>query len=157
MKRFLPQLLAGLSLAIVSLLVVSSTTRAITPLPTPDPKPGGYGLEATKTQAPPTMGATITTPANGASFSTSPITVNGLCPQGLLVQVYNNGVMVGSVMCENGSFSVEVSLFAGTNELKAIVYDDLEQAGPESNIATVTYTDTNFTRFGELITLTSNY
>ena len=157
MKRFLPQLLAGLSLAIVSLLVVSSATRAITPLPTPDPKPGGYGLEATKTQAPPTMGATITTPANGASFSTSPITVNGLCPQGLLVQVYNNGVMVGSVMCENGSFSVEVSLFAGTNELKAIVYDDLEQAGPESNIATVTYTDTNFTRFGELITLTSNY
>lgn len=157
MKRFLPQLLAGLSLAIVSLLVVSSTTRAITPLPTPDPKPGGYGLEATKTQAPPTMGATITTPANGASFSTSPITVNGLCPQGLLVQVYNNGVMVGSVMCENGSFSVEVSLFAGTNELKAIVYDDLDQAGPESNVATVSYTDTNFTRFGELITLTSNY
>ena len=47
--------------------------------------------------------------------------------------------------------------FAGTNELKAIVYDDLEQAGPESNIATVTYTDTNLTRFGELITLTSNY
>ena len=157
MKRFLPQLLAGLSLMIVSLLVVSSTTRAITPLPTPDAKPGGFGLEATKTQAPPTMGATITTPANGTSFSTSPITVNGLCPQGLLVQVYNNGVMVGSVMCENGSFSVEVSLFAGTNELKAIVYDDLEQAGPESNIATVTYTDTNFTRFGELITLTSNY
>lgn len=157
MKRFLPQLLAGLSLAIVSLLVVSSATRAITPLPTPDPKPGGYGLEATKTQAPPTMGATITTPANGASFSTSPITVNGLCPQGLLVQVYNNGVMVGSVMCENGSFSVEVSLFAGTNELKAIVYDDLDQAGPESNVATVSYTDTNFTRFGELITLTSNY
>ena len=157
MKRFLPQLLAGLSLMIVSLLVVSSTTRAITPLPTPDAKPGGFGLEATKTQAPPTMGATITTPANGTSSSTSPITVNGLCPQGLLVQVYNNGVMVGSVMCENGSFSVEVSLFAGTNELKAIVYDDLEQAGPESNIATVTYTDTNFTRFGELITLTSNY
>ena len=157
MKRFLPQLLAGLSLAIVSLLVVSSATRAITPLPTPDPKPGGYGLEATKTQAPPTMGATITTPANGASFSTSPITVNGLCPQGLLVQVYNNGVMVGSVMCENGSFSVEVSLFAGTNELKAIVYDDLEQAGPGSNVATVNYADTNFTRFGELITLTSSY
>jgi hypothetical protein len=103
------------------------------------------------------VGASITTPGNGASFTTSPITVNGICPNDLLVQIYNNGVMVGSVMCTNGSFSLQVSLFAGTNELSAIVYDDLEQAGPKSNIATVTYTDTHFTAFGALVTLTSSY
>lgn len=131
--------------------------QALTPLPTPDPKVGGFGVEATKPQPPPTRGATITTPGDGASFTTSPITVSGICPTGLLVELLNNGVMVGSVMCENGSFRLEVSLFAGINELQAIVYDDLDQAGPKSNIRKVTYTNTNFAAFGDLVTLTSSY
>lgn len=154
---YLAGTLAMAGLAIVMTLTSVQSSSAITALPEPDSKPGGYGLEATKTQAPPTTGATITTPGNGSSFSTSPITVTGICPTGLLVQIYNNNVMVGAIMCDSGSFSTQMSLFAGTNELKAIVYDDLYQAGPESNIVTVNYTDTNFTRFGELITLTSNY
>lgn len=137
--------------------VISQPVSALTPLPIPDPKPGGFGLEATKTQPAPTQGATITTPGDGASFASSPITVAGICPNELLVQIYNNNVMVGSVMCQNGSFSLEVSLFAGSNELKALVYDDLDQAGPESNIVTVNYTDTRFSAFGEFVTLTSAY
>jgi hypothetical protein len=138
-------------------LIVVQPASALTPIETPQPKPGSFGLEATKTQAPPTQAATITTPGNGASFNTSPITVNGICPNDLLVQIYNNSVMVGSVMCVNGSFSLQVSLFAGANELSAIVYDSLDQAGPTSNTVTVNYTDTNFTAFGALITLTSSY
>lgn len=153
-KWVLPITIGGCLLA---LFAISQSVSAITPLPTPEPKPGSYGVEATKPQPPPTQGATITTPGNGSSFANSPITVNGICPKGLLVQVYNNGVMVGSIMCNNGSFSLQVSLFAGTNELTAIVYDDLEQAGPVSNTVTVTYTDTRFTAFGALITLTSSY
>ena len=140
-----------------AVLVQSAWASAINPWPTPDPKPGSYGVEATKKQPPPKQGATITTPGNGASFSSSPIAVNGICPNGLLVQLYNNGVMVGAVMCSNGSFSIQVSLFAGTNELSAIVYDELDQPGPTSNIVTVNYADTNFTAFGTLITLTSSY
>lgn len=138
-------------------IVLPRYASAINQLPTPEPKPGSYGVQATKTQDPPTRPATITSPGANASFSNSPITVGGLCPTDLLVQIYNNGVMVGSVICTNGSFSLQVSLFAGINELTAIVYDDLEQAGPVSNIATVNYTDTSFTAFGELITLTSSY
>lgn len=130
---------------------------AITPLPTPDPQPGSYGLEAIKKQPPPTVGATITTPGSGASFAKSPITVSGICPDDLLVEVYDNGVMVGSVMCKNGSFSVEVSLFAGVNELTANVYDWLDQTGPVSNTVTVNFTDTSFSAFGAQITLTSAY
>jgi len=145
----------GISLFV--LLAAVQPASAITPLPTPEPKPGSYGLEATKTQPAPTVGASISTPGNGASFTTSPTTVNGICPTGLLVQVYNNNVMVGSVMCVNNSFSLQVSLFAGTNELSATVFDDLEQAGPVSNIVSVTYTDTRFTAFGALVTLTSSY
>lgn len=145
----------GICLLVFAILAPSAS--AITALPTPAPKPGSFGLEATKKKAPPSQAATITTPGSGASFATSPITVNGICENGLLVQVYNNGVMVGAVMCVNGSFSMQVSLFAGINELSAIVYDELDQAGPVSNIVTVTYNNTNFTAFGTLLTLTSSY
>ena len=146
-----------IGMCMVMLFVYARPAFALDPIPAPDPKPGSYGLEATKTQPPPKIGATISTPGNGGSFSTSPITVNGICPNGLLVQIYDNGVMVGSVMCNNGNFSLQVSLFAGANELSAIVYDDLNQAGPTSNIVTVTYTDTHLTAFGAQVTLTSSY
>lgn len=148
-----------ISVGVYLLALVSFTqpAAAITPLPTPPPQPGAYGLAATKTQAAPTQGATITTPGSGASYANSPVTVSGICPSDLLVQVYDNGVMVGSVMCTNGSFTLQVSLFAGANDLTAGVYDDLEQPGPISNTVSVTYTDTNFKAFGALITLTSSY
>lgn len=138
-------------------LFLATPVRAITPLPTPAPGSGSYGLEATKRQPPPTDAATITTPGSGASYTTSPITVAGICPKGLLIQIYDNGVMVGAVDCANGSFSMQVTLFTGQNDLTAIDYDDLEQAGPTSNTVSVTYNNANFTAFGTLITLTSNY
>lgn len=149
----------GFALAACLLSVVFGihSASAITPLPTPEPIPGSYGLAATKTQAPPTQAPTITTPGNGSSFAASPITVSGICPNDLLVQVYNNGVMAGSVMCVNGSFSMQVGLFAGLNEFTAIGYDSLEQAGPTSNTVSVNYTDTSFKAFGQLITLTSQF
>lgn len=149
--------ISGLVGAYLLALFASVGANAITPLPTPDPKPGSYGLEATKKKAPPTQAPTITTPGNGSSFNKSPIKVNGICQADLLVQVYNNGVMVGAVVCKSNSFSVEVSLFAGKNELTAIMYDELDQAGPTSKSVTVNYTDTSFTAFGQLVTLTSSY
>src|SRR5690606_5607685 len=118
-----------------AVIIVGSGMRAdaaINPLPTPDPGVGSYGLEATKPKPPPTSVATITTPGNGASFTESPITVSGLCEDGLTIQVYNNGVMVGAVPCESGSFSLQISLFAGQNDITAIQYDELAQASPIS-------------------------
>lgn len=156
-RQTTPIVIVACLLALCATVFSVNQASAITALPEPDPIPGSYGIAATKLQAPPSQGATLSTPGNGSSFSTSPITVNGLCPTGLLVQVYNNNVMVGSVMCQNGSFSVQVSLFAGTNELSSIVYDELDQAGPVSNMASVTYTNTQFSAFGALVTLTSSY
>ena len=141
----------------LALLLYTPKVGAINALPTPDPKPGSFGVEATKKQAPPNQAPTISTPGNGASYSDSPITVTGICVSDLLVQLYNNGVMVGSVVCKNNTYSLQVSLFAGTNDLTAIMYDDLEQASPVSNTVTVNYTDTRFTAFGQQITLTSSY
>lgn len=147
----------AVGMGLLLFVLMARPAHALNQIPIPDPKPGSYGLEAIKTQPAPTQGATITTPGSGASFGNSPITVNGICPNDLLVQLYNNGVMVGSVVCRGGSFSLEISLFAGTNELTALVYDDLDQAGPPSNVVTVNYTDTRFTAFGQLVTLTSSY
>jgi hypothetical protein len=139
------------------LLLVPARAHAITPLPQPPPQPGSYGLEATKLQPPPTTSATIVTPGNGASFTDSPITVSGLCTTGLLVQVYDNGALIGSINCTNGSFSLQVSLFTGQNDLTTTQFDDLGQPGPEGNKVSVTYNNARFSAFGTLITLTSNY
>jgi hypothetical protein len=146
-------------LALACLLAFASplTARAITPIRDPNPIPNSYGLEATKSQPAPTTTATLSTPSNGSSFTTSPITVSGLCTTGLLVQVYDNGVMVGAIDCIGGSFSLQVSLFTGQNDLSATQFDDLDQASPDSNHVTVTYNNADFTAFGALITLTSNY
>jgi hypothetical protein len=138
-------------------MIGNSVSAQLNPIPVPDPKPGSYGIGATKTQDPPTTAPTITTPGNGASFDTSPTTVAGICTGDLLVQIYDNGVMIGAVPCENGSFTLQAGLFAGVNELSAIMYDSLEQPGPASNIVTVNYTNTQFSAFGNLVTLTSSY
>ena len=144
-------------MSLLAIFASASSASALDKIPDPQPQPGAYGLAATKTQEAPTQGATITTPGNGASYTTSPITVSGICPSDLIVQIYDNGVMVGSVMCTNGSFSLQVSLFSGTNELTASVFDDLNQAGPVSNTVSVSYTNTSFSAFGSLMTLTSSY
>ena len=146
-----------IGMCLLALFVCVKPASALNQLPIPDPKPGSYGLAATKVQEPPKKAPTITSPRSGGSFTTTPITLAGVCETGLLVQVYDNGVMVGAVMCEGNSFTLRVSLFPGRNEFTAVMYDDLEQAGPTSNIVTVTYNDSRLTAFGQSLTLTSSY
>ncbi len=139
-------------------LAGAPSASAITPVPVDqNPKSGSFGLETTKTQPPPTDKATITTPGGGQTFSESQTTVSGLCKDGLLVQVYDNGALVGAVDCKNGSFSVQITLFPGQNDLTALLFDDLGQSGPEGNTITVFFNNVSLTAFGTLITLTSNY
>lgn len=99
---------------------------------------GSVGLEGRINGNPPTQGATISFPRDGAVISSLPTTVTGICPTGVLVKIFKNNVFAGSVQCVNGSFSLQIDLFSGRNELVARVYDDLDQAGPDSNIVVVT-------------------
>ena len=134
-------------------LVVSSKTFAVT-----NPQNGGIGMQGTINEVPPTQGATITSPANGASFTQLPVTVTGWCPNGLLVKIYSNGIFSGSVMCAGSSYSAKTDLFSGRNDLTAIVYDSLDQAGPSSNTVTVNYVaNTANANVANLVALTSNY
>lgn len=99
---------------------------------------GSIGLEGRINSAPPTTGATITFPRDGAVINEPTVTVTGLCPNGLLVKIFKNNVFAGAVECSNGSFSIQIDLFSGRNELVARVYDSLDQAGPDSNVVVVT-------------------
>ncbi len=118
---------------------------------------GSIGLEGTITSTPPSRPATITTPGNGAVFSNIPITVNGVCPSSTLVKIFDNNVFVGSTFCANGSYSLQISLFSGQNQLVARVYDALDQAGPDSNTVTVTFNDAQYLQFGTHVTLGSSF
>lgn len=100
---------------------------------------GSMGLEGTISSPPPTRGATISFPRDGSTITDLPVTVTGICPNGLLVKIFKNNVFAGSAQCTNGSFSVQIDLFSGRNELVARVYDDLDQPGPDSNTVVVTF------------------
>lgn len=131
-KLKLAVLLVGLVLILPAALVSAAP-------PPQNPQSGSVGLQGEIPSAPPKQGATITVPGNGQNFTTTPITVAGSCPTGLLVEIFKNNVFAGSTQCNNGSFSLQIDLFDGRNDLVARVYDALNQAGPDSNIVTVNF------------------
>src|SRR3990167_64580 len=107
----------------------------------PQEESGSVGIEGTVPGNPPTTAPTITVPKTGQTFSSVPISVSGLCQSGLLVEVFKNKVFSGAVDCVGGSYSVQIDLFVGKNDLIARHYDALDQAGPDSNVVSVTFSD----------------
>jgi hypothetical protein len=95
------------------------------------------GVEGTIPADPPARAATISLPKNGQNFTNLPITVSGICQKGLLVEIFDNNVFVGSTLCRSGSYSIQIDLFNGKNDLVVRVYDSLNQTGPDSGITTV--------------------
>jgi hypothetical protein len=152
------RLAATLLLATMLSVLLLSATAFAQSATTENPKPGSMGVEGVIPSEAPTRGATITSPRTGQSFTRNPITVTGLCPTGLLVKIFTNNVFVGSVQCVNGSYSIQIDLFSGRNDLVARVFDNLDQPGPDSEIVTVTFNDPQFSQLGGTqLSLTSNY
>lgn len=144
-------------MAVTFIVVIASPQAALAATFPPESATGSIGLQGTISTAPPTRGATITTPVTGATFTNIPITVTGLCPSGLLIKLFSNQVFVGSTYCSNGSYSMKSDLFAGLNSLVAIDYDALDQPGPDSNVVNVTFNDSQTALFGSRVSLTSQY
>lgn len=148
----------GIVVAAVVAIAALSAGTALAAVPPPGPADGNAGLQGKVETPAPTTAATIGTPSNGQSFSKMPITVNGLCTNGLLIKVFANNIFVGAAMCTNNSYTMQVTLFDGRNDLVARQYDALDQPGPDSNIVTVTYTNAAFANTNvPLMTLTSIY
>lgn len=124
-------------LFVVGLLLGAYTSFAATPYT--GPEAGSIGLTGTVPSKPPTEGAVITSPNNGQRFTSTPITVEGTCPNGMLVEIFKNTIFAGSTFCDNGKFSIEIDLLYGRNDLTAKVYDALNQEGPASPVVTVFY------------------
>src|SRR5262249_43880184 len=101
-KRF------SLILGAVLLCCALATTVPVAAQSSQNPQSGSAGLEGKVQTPPPSTAATIVTPRDGASFSAMPITVAGGCTSDLLVKIFANNVFVGSTMCVNGSYSLQV-------------------------------------------------
>lgn len=155
LKSCSKRLISSLVLAILLSVAMSPVAHADKNFPNQTAN-GSIGLQGTITKDAPKSGATIATPGNGAVFSDVPITVTGSCPANTLVKIFDNNVFAGSVFCANGSYSVQITLFSGQNQLVARVFDALDQPGPDSNTVTVTFNDAQFAQFGTRLTLTSN-
>jgi hypothetical protein len=143
------------ALVISSIFLGAHIVDAAAP-PPPNPQQGSVGLQGEIKGSPPTQAATITIPGNGQVFTNTPITVAGICPNNVLVEIYKNNVFAGSTPCNNGSFSLQVDLFDGKNDLIARVFDSLNQAGPDSGTVSVTY-NTNKPTVGPRIIITTAY
>jgi hypothetical protein len=158
MLRFRSSILRRTLAAFGLLCLVVLTPGTVSALGSPDPEQSNsFGVEGRISSPAPTQAATIVTPSNGQVFTSTPITVSGLCKSGLLVKVFSNNVFVGSVTCTNGSYSLKVDLFSGQNDIVARVYDSLDQAGPDSNVVSVRFNDAQYAQFGTRTSLSSNY
>lgn len=125
---------------LVILLVVGLALTTFTTYASPGPEAGSIGLTGTVPGKAPTVAATISTPTDAKHFSTSPTTVAGICPASTLVEIYKNDIFAGSSSCTDaGVYTLQVDMIIGKNTLKAVVYDALNQAGPDSNLVTVFY------------------
>jgi hypothetical protein len=108
---------------------------------TPETTPqctASYSVYAVVNGPRPTRPAIITSPTTGQSFTVNPITVEGTCPDKALIKVFTNGILVGSVLCQNGRFRIPVDLVIGRNDLTALPYNALDEEGPAGNTVTVT-------------------
>lgn len=133
-------LIAGFALCSFTSSFVSADTTDTDGDGHPGPYSVSNSLTGTMPAEPPTEAAVITSPVTGQHFTTSPITVSGTCPVDTLVELFKSDIFAGSTPCASDkTFSLDIDLLFGANNLVAKVYDTLNQQGPDSNIVTVYY------------------
>src|ERR1700683_1218197 len=142
---------------VVSLLAITCLVAALPASALQNPQSTSLGIEGSVQGPAPTVAATIGVPSNGQVFTSTPIEVSGLCQDGLLIKIFDNNVFVGAAQCVNGTYSLQVDLFSGTNSLVAEDFDNLDQQGPDSNAVSVTFNDAQFAQFGTRVTLSSSF
>lgn len=124
----------------VLLSVTTAATVATISANRPGPESGTVGVQGTMPAPPPKNAPVITSPRTGQRFGDLPVPVTGICEKGTIIELFTNGIFAGSSPCtDKQTFSIDVGLLYGSNELVARAYDALDQASPESNRVTVFY------------------
>lgn len=92
---------------------------------------GQVNVSLTVPGSPPSIGASILTPAKKTKMKKSLATVTGICPSGTIAAVYNNGLFASSTACTaQDTFQTTIQLQRGANIVQAQNYDALNQPGP---------------------------
>lgn len=147
-----------LKVIVMTFLIVLGATGTVTALgSSQNPQNGSTGVQGEILAPPPSTAPSISIPSNGQVFNSVPITVGGLCAGNYMVKVFSNGVFVGSAICANGSFSLQIDLFSGKNDLITYQFDALDQQSPASATTTVTFNDAQYSTLGTHVMLTSDY
>lgn len=100
---------------------------------------GNQTVTAIVAGPPPTAQAIILSPRNNQTVTTTPLVVSGTCGgTNNSVRVFLNGSLAGETSCQiDETFSLNIILNFGRNDLSAFVYDSLGQIGPNSDIVTI--------------------
>lgn len=131
--------LVAMTMLVGGLLGLMSFDGASASGPSAPPVTGSYSVFAVVPAPKVTTAPVITSPSNGQSFTTNPVTVAGTCPANTLVKVFKNGILAGSVVCAaNRQFSLPIDLVIGTNALTATAFNVNDESGPTSNVVNVT-------------------
>lgn len=83
--------------------------------------------------------AIISQPVEGAIFTSTPITVTGICPDNSYVNLYRNGQFSGVDICINNNFQIQTDLFSGNNQLLAQDYNLTNEVGPTGTTINIIY------------------
>lgn len=130
--------LAALALVAFVVTAVSAILQPITAQAAPVSVSGSLNVTATVLPSAPTTQAVITQPASGSRVQTTPMVLMGTCGAGLLVRVFNNDVLAGSITCsDQGDFVMNITLEIGENVLTSLNFDAFEQAGPNAPSVTI--------------------
>lgn len=92
----------------------------------------------------PTVPAVILAPDSGFVTTTGLVTISGTCPSATppnIVVILEDSTSIASTPCQpSDTFSVDVTLQAGTHVLEAQIFNITEDPGPSSSPITGTYT-----------------
>ncbi|MGH7157106.1 MAG: PKD domain-containing protein [Candidatus Saccharimonadales bacterium] len=90
--------------------------------------------------SPVTSPPVITNLIPNQQFNAMPIYVSGTCPgNAAYVEIFDNGIMQGTAICNNGFFDPQFNLFPGKNQITAQAFNITDDPGPASLLMTVYY------------------
>lgn len=90
---------------------------------------------------PPTAPATMSDPQDGATVTSSPITVSGSCPANTYVNLLTDQVFAGTSPCHADlTYTIVTDLTAGLNSLQVQDYNLTDDPGPATPATHITYT-----------------
>ncbi len=99
-----------------------------------------FNVTAVVPAKPLTKPATIRSLADGAVITQLPVTVSGFCPTDSYVKLYANNTFSGAALCLGSeTYSIETSLFPGSNRLLVQAYNTTDEPGPVGQAITVQY------------------